>query len=278
MQKPAQNVMPQEDLRKMQLIQLDILVELDRICRKHNIKYMMEGGTLLGAVRHKGFIPWDDDIDIRMLRDEYEKFCKIADKELTGNIYFQNYRNDKNYPWIYSKLRMDGTRAVRLGQEKTGMRDGVFIDIFPCDGIPDAPEVLKKHSREAMICRKILYARVARYSADTWIERIFWRLVSLIPKSVAYKKAQRLAEQYTAQNCSRIGCLGWHESFDVMGFEKRYFMELTELEFEGHMFMAPKDWDGFLRATYGDDYMTPPPPDKRGTKNPLSYYELDCGR
>lgn len=274
MQKPVEKVMPREDLRKMQLIQLDILVEFDRVCRKNNIRYIMEGGTLLGAVRHKAFIPWDDDIDVRMLRDDYEKFCKIADKELTGNVYFQNCRNDKNYPWLYSKLRMNGTRAVRLGQEKMGMRDGVFIDVFPCDGIPDDPQLLKKHSRQALLCRKILYARAARYSADTRVKRVFWWIVSLIPKSVAYKKARKLTKQYTEQNCSRMGCIGWHESFDVIGFEKRYFTELTELEFEGYMFLAPKDWDGFLRATYGDDYMTPPPPDKRGARSLLSDYDL----
>jgi lipopolysaccharide cholinephosphotransferase len=266
--------MTQEELRKMQLIQVDILSEFDRVCRKNNIRYIMDGGTLLGAVRHKGFIPWDDDIDVRMLRSEYEKFCEISDKELNGKVYFQTCRNEEKYPWMYSKIRMKGTKVVRLGQEKMGMRDGVFIDIFPCDGLPNDEKLHKKHNKEAWICRKILYARSGRYSANTFIERLFWWCVCVIPKSVVYKKAKMMAQRYTEHNSARVGCIGWHEPIDVIGFEKRYFTELTDLEFEGHMFMAPKDSDGFLRFSYGDDYMTPPPVEERVARSPLSDYYL----
>lgn len=272
--KSVQKVMTPEELRKMQLVQLEIFKDFDRVCRENNIKYIMDAGTLLGAIRHKGFIPWDDDIDIRMLRSEYEKFYKIANDQLSDNIFFQNYRNDSKYPWIYSKVRMKGTRAVRVGQEKMGMKDGVFIDVFPCDGVPSDTKELKKHSKDAKFCRKVLYARVAQYSKDKLPERLFWHLVCLIPKSYIYKKVESLAEKYNEKNCSRVGCIGWHAPKDVNGFKMEYFTELTELEFEGNMFWAPKDWDGFLRYSFGDDYMTPPPKDKQVASSPLSYYDL----
>ena len=93
-------------LRKLQLVELEMLIELDRICRKNNIKYTIIGGTLIGALRNKGFIPWDDDIDVAMLRSEYEKFRDACKKDLDKTrFYFQDHRNTKGYRWGYGKLR-----------------------------------------------------------------------------------------------------------------------------------------------------------------------------
>ena len=139
-------VLTTSDLENMHKIQLNMLIEFDKICRRNNIKYILDAGTLLGAVRHKGFIPWDDDIDVRMLRDDYEKFCVVANKELPETMFFQNYKNDKGYPWMYSKIRMKGTKAVRIGQDRLNMEEGIYMDIFPCDGVPDDNKKKKKHN------------------------------------------------------------------------------------------------------------------------------------
>lgn len=147
-------VLTTSDLENMHKIQLNMLIEFDKICRRNNIKYILDAGTLLGAVRHKGFIPWDDDIDVRMLRDDYEKFCVVANKELPETMFFQNYKNDKGYPWMYSKIRMKGTKAVRIGQDRLNMEEGIYMDIFPCDGVPDDNKKKKKHNRLAKIYRK----------------------------------------------------------------------------------------------------------------------------
>ena len=255
-------VLTTSDLENMHKIQLNMLIEFDKICRRNNIKYILDAGTLLGAVRHKGFIPWDDDIDVRMLRDDYEKFCVVANKELPETMFFQNYKNDKGYPWMYSKIRMKGTKAVRIGQDRLNMEEGIYMDIFPCDGVPDDNKKKKKHNRLAKIYRKILYARIGKYSCDKWYERLWWSLVCVIPRSYVYKQSDKLVKKYTEHNCKRVGTIGWHELPDVNGFLNGYFTDLTEVEFEGHMFPAPKCWDFYLTQLYGD-YMQLPPENKR---------------
>ena len=106
-----------KELRDVQLIELEMLIEVDRICRKCGIKYCISAGTMLGAVRHGGFIPWDDDADVAFLRPEYEKFRKACETELdTDKFYFQDYRNTKGYRWGYGKLRRKGTEFIRLNQ------------------------------------------------------------------------------------------------------------------------------------------------------------------
>ena len=118
-----------EDFRKLQLLELDLLIELDRICRENHITYQIWAGTQLGAVRHKGFIPWDDDADVVMLREEYEKFREVSDQLNPDICFFQDHYNDPEYRWQYGKLRRTGTKYIRLGQEHIKCRTGVFIDV-----------------------------------------------------------------------------------------------------------------------------------------------------
>lgn len=258
----------------MQLIQVELLTEFDRVCRKNGIKYILDAGTLLGAVRHGKFIPWDDDIDVRMLRSEYEKFSRIAPGQLKNDVFFQSHKTDKGYPWLYAKLRKNGTKAVRLGQEKLKMHSGVFIDIFPCDGVPENRTLCAIRSKAGTVCRKILYARVGRDACDKRSERLFWSVVSVIPMGVSHAAAMMIARIFDERKSVLVGSLGWHAPKDNNGFKKEWFTNLTEIEFEGRKFLAPKDWDGFLRYSFGEDYMTPPPVDKRETTAPLSMFYL----
>ena len=126
---------PQE-FRRMQLVELELLKEIDRVCRQNDIKYVIFCGTLLGAVRHKGYIPWDDDADVAMLREDYEKFKTVC-KQLNPEIaYFQDHTTDSEYRWGYAKVRRSGTSYVRLSQEHMKYKNGISIDIFPLDDIP----------------------------------------------------------------------------------------------------------------------------------------------
>lgn len=121
-----------DELRKLQLLELDILKEVDRICRKHNITYTIYGGTMLGAVRHKGFIPWDDDVDVAMLREDYDRFYKVCATELNSKYYAQSLETDRDYRWEYGRVLLNGTRFVRCNQEHLKAQTSIFIDIIPC--------------------------------------------------------------------------------------------------------------------------------------------------
>ncbi len=127
-----------ESLERLQAVLLELLIELDRVCRSHGIEYTLSGGTLLGAVRHGGFIPWDDDADIVMLRCEYEKFREACKTDLDASrFYFQDDTTEPEYRRGFGRLRRLHSEFVRCGQEHLKMRTGIFLDIFPRDNIPD---------------------------------------------------------------------------------------------------------------------------------------------
>ena len=127
-----------EELKRLQGVCLELVKEIDRVCRKNGIEYTLDGGTLLGAVREHGFLAWDDDADIAMTRENYNRFFEACRTDLdTERFFLQDYRTDPEYPWGYSKLRMNGTRLVQTGQEHLKFHDGIFIDLFIYDPVPD---------------------------------------------------------------------------------------------------------------------------------------------
>lgn len=272
MMKPVKRMTPDE-LRRLQLLQAELLREFDRICRLHGIKYIIGSGTLLGAVRHQGFIPWDDDIDVEMLREDYEAFLRAAPGELDKRMFFQDRRTDRRYPWLYGKLRMNGTSAVRQGQEHLKMHNGVFIDVFPRDPVPNSAAGKRVFEFAAKICRKILYARVMRVSAPTALGRLGWTAVSLIPAAVPFGVERLLRGSVNGARAARVRSYGYHGRYETEGYDKRWFTELTELPFEGGTYYAPASWDSYLSFVYGGDYMTPPPESERvGTAMLSSFY------
>ena len=144
-----------EEVKLIQKIQLDILKEVDRICKSENIRYGIDGGTLLGAIRHKGFIPWDPDVDVIMLREDYEKFYNASLRLMNNNKYFlQEERTDSYYRWGFTKIRRVDTNFVRVGQEHLKMQNGIFIDILIMDNVPD--NYIKRKLYEAFCYSAVL--------------------------------------------------------------------------------------------------------------------------
>ena len=154
------------------------------------------------------------------------------------------------------------------------MHAGVFIDIFPRDGVPNFAVLRTIRGLVAALCRKILYARAACRSSETLVGRLGWSVVRWIPKQAAFSIAKLLSVMFSEKRCDRVGCIGYHGEAETNGFDKRWFTKLTTLPFEGGQYYAPADWDGYLRYVYGEDYMTPPPPNRRHITSPLSLYSL----
>lgn len=266
-----------EELRRMQLIQLEMLEEFDRICTKYNIKYIIDSGTLLGAVRHKGFIPWDDDVDVSMLRGEYEKFCEICEDEINSSKYFfQNHDTDSEYRWGYSKILRKNTTYIRLGQEHMKMRKGVFIDIFPMDGVPKNYFLWWIQKKLCFCARKIMWSEVGKIRSENKGKRIWFKIINLIPLKVAHGIINFWPKRIKEERSEYVNCSSIEGYSDFYGRElkRKYYIERKQIEFEGKMFWAPKDTDGWLSTVYGSNYMQLPEPEKRLGSATTSYFDL----
>ena len=252
-----------EQLRELQLIELEMLIEVDRICKKCNIKYAIAGGTLLGAVRHQGFIPWDDDADVGMLREEYEKFRMACETELDHTrFYFQDNRNTEGYRWGYGKLRRKNTIFLREHQEHMPYEQGVFIDIFPRDSVPDGTFARKIHKFKCFCIRKALWSEVGKIADKRRGMRLWFQLLNRMAGSKIYKIYDKLVEKSNRKPTQLVRNLTFPVPNDKDGYLRQWYMESVELEFEGHMFMVNKCYKDWLEQEFGD-YMKLPPVEKR---------------
>lgn len=266
------------EFRKMQLLELDMLKEFDRVCRKHDIKYTVLGGTMLGAVRHSGFIPWDDDADLGMLREEYEKFKKVM-SELNPNIcYFQDHTTDPNYRWGYGKLRRKGTEYVRVGQEHLKCKTGIFIDVFPLDDCPKSTIGQMFQDFYCFCCRKILWSEVGRVACNGFY-KYWFLLLSKIPVHYAFS----LLKMYTRRSKNEKNCLVRTLCFTSIGklyykhplkqrygLPKKWFVDCVEYDFEKIKIMGSREYDEVLSFWFGD-YMKLPPEGQREQHSACSY-------
>ena len=275
-------VIPPEDMRKMQQMQLEMLEELDRVCRRNGINYTISNGTLLGAVRHKGYIPWDDDADTMMLREDYEKFKRCANQLNPKICYFQDHSTDSGYRWGYGKLRRTGTSYVRAGQEHLKGRTGVFIDVFPMDDIREKPIACWVQRTLAFCSRKITYSEVAKLQ-EKGAKKLLNNALSLIPLSWVYSVMGIYARDSRNQSNNRVTALFMpikkrvdpYSGKECFGRPKEWLLDGADYDSEQLRLRGPADYDACLRWQYGSNYMTPPPENERGQHAPVSSYSLN---
>ncbi len=255
-------------IRQRQLEMLDIF---DDFCTTRGIKYSLSGGSLLGAVRHKGFIPWDDDVDLMMPRPEYERFLASFNKE-NVDIKAINYRVDPDFPRPFTKITDLGTRiAARNGINKYG----IFLDLFPVDGQPDNEEETSEYVAEYERLNRLFYKKTPLYRMS---DNLLVKIKSAIrgpffpPREETMSKIKSLLQRYPFGSTGFAGA--------IMGGSKmgthvpdRVFKEFTRMEFEGRSISCIKDYDTYLTRMYGD-YMTPPPPRKQKTNHFAAVYRV----
>ena len=268
-----------EEIRKLQLLELEMLKEVLRICREHQLTYYALGGTLLGAVRHKGFIPWDDDIDIGIPRPDYEKFLKIAADELPDHLQVDYFKTEDrslvkrpSYACKIRNLNVDVIERIANIPNRTK----AWIDIFPLDGVPGNWLLRKIHSFRMLYRRMRIQFSMFDENVHTmrsnrpWYEKAlikFYRITRVGRNSDPYDMMYRMDEaltRYDYDSCSYlINFMGAWKLKEL--FPKSVYGDGKEYPFEDLLITGPADADYVLKQMYGD-YMTPPP-DSENTAN-----------
>ncbi|MSS82955.1 LicD family protein [Acidaminococcus fermentans] len=262
--------MDQTELRKLQLIELDMLKEIHRVCQKNKIKYWLTGGTLIGAIRHKGFIPWDDDVDIAMMREDYNRFLKIAPKELKKGFHLQNWEYEPNFGQPYTKIRKDNTLLVEAGSQEANIHHGIFVDIFAYDKFPVNKLDLIKVKFSMQILLRMLIAKsgltpwkeVNRINLFSWVRYLPFRFMAKFFDFNYMKKVYRKYVQSSNKTDSKLifnSCETYDENHPI---PEAYVKQVILHQFEDAEFYIPAEYDKLLRNFYGD-YMQLPPLEQR---------------
>lgn len=256
--------MKNASIEELKSIQLDILDDVHRFCTENGIRYSLGGGTLLGAVRHTGYIPWDDDIDINMPREDYERFIRIYNSEKNEVL---DLRNSRNCVELCVKICRKGTKMTDLALGRTLW--GINIDLFPIDGCPDdfgphCNQILYLRKKLSQICP---YYQVVRKKDKTkwFLKYILKRIIYFYPHNVLYlkKEIDNLSRRYPlTRGKLGGGILGGYAHKEVMSADT--FFSYDDILFENRMYRTISDWDTYLHSLYGD-YMTPPPVEKQIT-------------
>lgn len=245
-------------MNNLQAVQLNILKEVSLICTKHDIPYSLGYGTALGAVRHKGFIPWDDDIDIVMMRKDFEKFENVWANEAPDNIFLQTYKSDPFYPYPFAKIRDSSTTFMETGCEHLNINHGVFIDIFPFDYLPKRKTQRLLQLFYAELVWILARKNLTRKNLKGRISSLFCFLFSEKARKRAMEYFQKKASKYPFESAIGISNLNYGIGWASEIYSKDSLLNLEQTDFEDSSFLLMKEYDAHLKVLYGD-YMTPPP-------------------
>lgn len=263
--------MNNEELKHYQECCLIIADEIDRICKKHNITYSIVGGTLLGAVRHQGFIPWDDDMDIGMLRNDYEKFITVCTSELDNKFHLLNWDTDKDFPFACTKITLKGTIITEEFARKNPKYNEIFVDIFPYDKLPSSQAQRDKIKRKVALYKKILWIKkgygkcIKKEGNKKRAKYNFAKLVTaFIPYNYIKNKRCDLYKKYAELdfNSCFIADFEWPKTFKYGLTKADTFDSVKLYPYSNSEYFGFEKYNKYLKSMYGD-YMTPPSEEKR---------------
>ncbi|MCM1220049.1 MAG: LicD family protein [Lachnospiraceae bacterium] len=259
-----------EELKR---IQIDIILHIDAFCKKHNIRYFICGGTLIGAVRHKGFIPWDDDIDIMMLRADYERFIKLYSSMDDSIYHVYHHTLDEKYPYPYAKI--DNSHTVFSEEIKESFALGVNIDLFPIDIVPENSRLQKRMYEKVNLYMKLMtLKRLPTERRRGVLKNTILSIAHLLLRPISFRRLicelDKNARQYVNMESSLCGVAVW-------GYGVREINELSNyskalyVPFEDILLPIPVGYDKYLRGLYGN-YMQLPPEDKQVSHHHFKAY------
>ena len=263
-----------DDLKELHDVEFEMLLQLRRICKKYNLTYYLSGGTFLGAVRHNGFIPWDDDMDIALPREDYQKFLEVVNDELPEEMEVKSYSLDSDYHHPVARL-MNHTVCVKNNSFRETRLEPAWIDIFPLDGMPDEKLACNIH-KILLLWRKVMigwanykdlqdlkpnrpwYEKVLMFIGTTFKPGRFMRLTK------QYEKLEKVLMKYPASKSKVYMNFNGIYRFNSIMNKDYYYGNGALYTFKGEQFTAPANYDAYLTKIYGD-YMKLPPVDKRNT-------------
>lgn len=266
-------------LQKHKKIMLGILKDFVSFCEEHGLKYYLDAGTLLGAVRHKGFIPWDNDMDVCMMRPDYDRMIELL-RENGGKLNDHIILEEPEQT-IYCFCKLGDTRTKLIEYPDTWPEECyVYIDIFPKDGLGNLSLKTRAVCKISEILglfhwfnkHSIPYWSAKKRGLKKWIAKLASEIVK--DKNRPYRMQQRFIRRYAKKHpletCEYVTTLVNGEYYRIC--RKACFEERVLLDFEGERFYGPKGYDEWLRVLYGDDYMTPPPPEKQMVHNIIAFW------
>lgn len=264
------------DLRSLQLVQLEMLSTFDDLCKKLGLRYSLAYGTLLGAVRHKGFIPWDDDVDVCMSRRDYDELIKRAAQYLPGNYFLQSAYSDPGYPLDFAKLLLTDYSLSVAETRNLDISHGVFIDIFPIDACDNRRFVDWLDRVKVAAARVFCYATMCEQFESGFPRRQIRRIAAMVVKRTGTQPFVKYSDNVKRKRNTRRNTYSYfyYTGDSPLKYEwgKRLPIaildDLTEMEFEGRLFSCVCDYDRVLTAAYGD-YMKLPPADHRVPRHEL---------
>lgn len=266
-------------IREIQESVLEILEEVDRICKKHKLNYFLEAGSALGAKRYQGFIPCDDDIDIALFRNEYEKFIEIMEKELKPGFLLQKMSKGSDYLYPYVQIVKDNTCFVRKEFKNLNMHHGIHIDVAPLDRVPENKKLREKQFNDVrryttLIRKKIMPEMYeSRNIIKKFIVNYKYYSLKLIPMQYLKYKQSKSFTKYEDKETGFVGDLCTHYKKDI-SFRETMLIPVKYREFEGKLYPTPNEIDSYLDIMY-DDYRTLSPRENGSIKYSLVAVSLE---
>ena len=258
--------------KELRNIMVDLMTTIDIVSKKNSIKYIMGGGTLIGAVRHKGFIRWDDDIDIFVPRKDYDRLLLLLKNQNDVDWLSVIDENTEGYFQPFAKV-VDNRTIIK--SKSSILKHGVWVDVFPMENVPDDEDDRKKFLRRCQYYRALLLSMLTDFSGVQFgTKKLLKVFLFLIARSIGRKRLLDMAMKYMQKyNCTETKnmCITW-SPYGREYVEKEMMDNIIDLDFEGRRFMAPAAYDKLLRRTFGN-YMELPPENKRKNHEIIAYWK-----